>query len=305
MIDLDYDMLHEVGEQKDWNESFYFNFYDRGNDLCGFMRIGMKPNKKEKALFCFFLMPDGSIVGLKENVEMEDNELSAKGLKFTTVEAEKKWNLSFEGELNQMDKGEVKPVKVSFALDFDAITPQFDYRSCVTPEKEKIAQQVAAEHIEQVGNILGTVKVEDREFVVRALGERDHSWGVREWTAPRLWLWVTCQFNEKFAFNITKLEMDKGDVDAGFLYLDGEMIPIVKVDVAKEFQADGSPAELYMAFYDKDGNVYGVKGVTKRKAMMHFEGEDKKQTAVMWETLTRFKMDEEVGFGVAEYLIRQ
>ncbi len=298
-------MLHEVGEQKDWNESFYFNFYDRGNDLCGFMRIGLKPNKKEKALFCFFLMPDGSIVGLKENVEMEDNELSAKGLKFTAVEAEKKWNLSYEGELMQMDKGEVKPVKVSFALDFDAITPQFDYRNCVTPEKEKLAQQVAAEHIEQVGHFIGTVKVEEREFVVRALGERDHSWGVREWTAPRLWLWVTCQFNEKFAFNITKLEMDKGDVDAGFLYLDGEMIPIVKVDVAKEFQADGSPAELYMAFYDKDGNVYGVKGVTKRKAMMHFEGEDKKHHAVMWETLTRFKMDEEVGFGVAEYLIRQ
>jgi len=298
-------MLHEVGEQKDWNESFYFNFYDRGNDLCGFMRIGMKPNKKEKSLFCFFLMPDGSIVGLKENVEMEDNELSAKGLKFTAVEAEKKWNLSYEGELNQMDKGEVKPVKVSFALDFDAITPQFDYRSCVTAEKEKIAQQVAAEHIEQVGHCIGTVKVEEREFVVRALGERDHSWGVREWTAPRLWLWVTCQFNEKFAFNLTKLEMDKGDVDAGFLYLDGEMIPIVKVDVAKEFQADGSPAELYMAFYDKDGNVYGVKGVTKRKAMMHFEGEDKKHPSIMWETLTRFKMDEEVGFGVAEYLIRQ
>jgi hypothetical protein len=304
LIDLDYDMLHEVGEHKDWNESYYFNFFDRGNDLCGFMRIGMKPNKKEKSIFCFFLMPDGSIVGLKENAELESTELNGKGLSFELVEAEKKWTLRYDGELVRMDKGEVRPVKASFALEFEAITPQFDYRNCVTPEKEKLALQVAAEHIEQVGRLVGTVTIEDREFVVRALGERDHSWGARDWTAPRSWLWVTCQFNEGYAFNITKLEMDKGDVDAGFLFQDGEMIPIVKVDVAREFQADGSPSELYMAFYDKEGNVYGVKGVTKRKAMLQFDGEDKKHHSIMWETLTRFKLEDEVGFGIAEYLMR-
>ena len=68
--------------------------------------------------------------------------------------------------------------------------------------------------------------------------------------------------------------------------------------MATEFDADGSPSELYMAMYDKDGDVYGVKGVVKRKAMMHFESEDEKRTPVMCETLAKFKMDDEVGFGV-------
>ncbi|MFA5313124.1 MAG: hypothetical protein WC375_07415, partial [Methanomassiliicoccales archaeon] len=61
---MEYDIIHEAGEQKDWNESFYFNFYDRGNDLTGFMRIGLVPNKKEKTVFCFLMLPDGSVAGI-------------------------------------------------------------------------------------------------------------------------------------------------------------------------------------------------------------------------------------------------
>jgi hypothetical protein len=302
---LEYDILHEVGEQKDWNESFYFNFYDRGNDLCGFMRIGLQANKKEKSVFCFLMMPDGSIVGAKEHVEMADTELIGKGLKFEKVEADKKWVLHHEGELMRMDKGEQAPVMVTFNLEFEALNEPFDYRKCVSGENEKISQPVASEHIEQAGRVTGTVKVGDKEYTVKALGERDHSWGMRDWTAPREWIWITCQFSDDYAFNITKLEMDKGDVDAGFLFMDGQTIPIVKVDIAREFQADGSPSEIFMAFYDNEGNVYGVKGVTKKKTMLKFESDDKKHHAVMWETLTKFKLDEDVGFGIAEYLFRR
>ncbi|OPY34157.1 MAG: hypothetical protein A4E32_00427 [Methanomassiliicoccales archaeon PtaU1.Bin124] len=302
---MEYDVLHEVGEQKDWNESFYFNFYDRGNDLCGFMRIGLMPNKKEKSLFCFLMMPDGSLVGTKENVEMADNELRAKNLVFEKIEADKKWALRYEGELTMMDKGESKPVQVSFDLGFETLMEPYDYRRSVSGEKEKMSQAVASEHIEQAGKFSGTVKVGDKEYSVKGLGERDHSWGSRDWTAPRFWLWVTCQFNDGFAFNITKLEMDKGEIDAGFLLQDGAVVPIVKVDIAVERHSDDSPAELFMAFYDSDGNVYGTKGVTKKKALLKFEGEDKKHQAIMWETLTKFKIDDEVGYGIAEYLIRK
>lgn len=302
---MEYDVLHEVGEQKDWNESFYFNFYDRGNDLCGFMRIGLVPNKKEKSVFCFLMMPDGTLVGTKDSEEMADNELKAKGLSFEKLEADKVWALSYEGELAMMDKGEMKPVQAKFALKFENITEPFDYRKCVTAEKEKLAQAVASEHIEQVGYVTGTVHVGDKEYTVKAMGERDHSWGSRDWTAPHFWLWVTCQFNEGFSFNITKVVMDKGEIDAGFLFQDGQMIPLNKVDIAIEHHADGSPSELYMAMYDNDNNVYGCKGVTKKKAMLKFEGEDKKHHAVMWETLTKFKIDDDTGFGIAEYLFRK
>ena len=303
---MEYDVLHEVGEQKDWNESFYFNFYDRGNDLCGFMRIGLVPNKKEKTLFCFLMMPDGTLVGTKENVELTDNELRAKSLAFEKIEADKKWALRYEGELTMMDKDGPKPVQVQlrpWLRDADG-----------TFRLQKVRQRREGEDVPGSGQRAHRAGRQDHR---NGQGRGTRNTPSRHWArgttpgdpgtgpAPRFWLWVTCQFNDGLAFNITKLEMDKGEIDAGFLMQDGQVIPIVKVDIAVERHSDDSPAELYMAFYDNEGNVYGTKGVTKKKALLKFEGEDKKHQAIMWETLAKFKIDDETGFGIAEYLIRK
>jgi len=307
MIPVETDIIHEHGEQKNWNESFYFSFYDRGNDICGFMRLGLMPNKNEKMLFCFFMMPDGSIVGTKDNVEFDGSELNAKGLTFTKVEDEKVWNLKFEGELPTHMKGEETVSKVVFDLRFEGVNPMFNYRECVTGDKEAMAASVASEHLEQMGKVLGQLTIDDKDYYIKGLGERDHSWGERDWTAPRAWVWLTCQFNDGYGFNVTKMYMDKGDIDAGFIYVDGETLPIVKVDMVTEYDADGSPNTLYMAMYDKDGVVYGVKGEVKRKVVMEFKGEDNRGS-IMFENLARYRIDDgsdEVGFGIAEYLFRK
>jgi hypothetical protein len=306
MIPVETDIIHEHGEQKNWNESFYFSFYDRGNDICGFLRLGLKPNKNEKMLFCFFMMPDGSLVGTKESLEFDGDTLAAKGLTFTKVEEEKVWNLAFEGELPAHQKGEDSVVKVKFDLRFEGLNPMFNYRDCVTSDKEALASAVASEHLEQMGKVLGQLSVGDKEYYIKGLGERDHSWGERDWTAPRAWVWLTCQVNDDFGFNVTKLYMDKGDIDAGFLYVDGENLPLVKVDMVTEYDADGSPNTLYMAMYDKDGVVYGVKGEVKKKAVMEFKGENERGS-IMFETLARYRIDDgdDVGYGIAEYLFRK
>jgi len=306
MIPVETDIIHEHGEQKNWNESFYFSFYDRGNDICGFLRLGLKPNKNEKMLFCFFMMPDGSLVGTKESVEFDEATLSMKGVTFTKVEDEKVWNLAFDGELPVHNKGEDSVAKVKFDLRFEGTNPMFNYRECVTSDKEALAAAVASEHMEQMGKVLGNLKVDDREYYIKALGERDHSWGERDWTAPRAWVWLTCQVSEDFGFNVTKLYMDKGEIDAGFLYMDGENLPLVKVDMVTEYDADGSPNTLFMAMYDKDGVVYGVKGEVKKKAIMEFKGENDRGS-IMFETLAKYRIDdgEDAGYGIAEYLLRK
>jgi len=307
MISVETDVIHEHGEQKNWNESFYFSFYDRGNDICGFMRLGLKPNKNEKMLFCFFMMPDGSMVGTKEAVEFDGNDLTVKGMTFEKVEDEKVWNLRFDGDLPMHTKGEDSVVKVKFDLRFEGLNPMFNYHDCVTGDKEAMAAAVASEHLEQMVKVLGPLKVGERDLYIKGLGERDHSWGERDWTAPRAWVWLTCQFNEGYGFNVTKLYMDKGDIDAGFIFIDGETLPLVKVDMVTEYDADGSPNTLYMAMYDKDGVVYGVKGEVKKKAIMEFKGDDNRGS-IMFENLARYRIDDdtdEVGFGIAEYLFRK
>jgi len=306
MIPLETDIIHEHGEQKDWNEGFYFSFYDRGNDICGFMRLGLRPNRNEKTLHCFLMMPDGSLVGTKESIEFDGPTLSAKGVAFTKVEDEKVWNLSFAGELPSYRKGEDGTAKVSFDLRFEGLSPVFDYRECASSDKETLAAAVGSEHLEQMGKVLGSLSVDGREYYVKGLGERDHTWGEKDWTAPRGWVWLACQVNEGFGFNVTKLYLDKGEYDAGFLYMDGETLPVVKVDMVTEYDADGSPNTLFMAMYDKEGVVYGVKGEVKKKAVLEFkDGGDR--GSILFETLAKYRIDDgdDAGYGIAEYLFRK
>ncbi len=56
--------------------------------------------------------------------------------------------------------------------------------------------------------------------------------------------------------------------------------------------------------YDKDGDVYGVKAAVKRKVLLTMN-EDEKRTPVIFETLAKFKLDDDVGYGVLEYLLRK
>jgi hypothetical protein len=243
-------------------------------------------------------------MGIKDSVAMEDSELEAKGLKLVKVEEEKKWHLEFSGELPKMHKdAEMEPV--SFALDFTAMNNVYDYRESVSGDKEKMAQAVASEHTEQYGKVLGKLNVGTRVYDINGLGERDHSWGVRDWNAPRMWVWITCQFDEGYAFNLTKLFMDKGEVDAGFIHIDGKNVPIMRADIVTEYNRDNSPNTVYMALHDKDGDVHGVKAVVKHKATMPFASRDGKVVSHMHECLAKFTLDDDVGFGIVEYLIRR
>ena len=124
-----------------------------------------------------------------------------------------------------------EPVPVSFSLEFESLNPMFDYRECVDKESERISQKVASEHLEQFGRATGTVTVAGKPFEISGLGERDHSWGVRDWNAPKMWIWLTAEFSESLAFNVTKLFVEEGEVSAGFVYLDGRNLPVVKADI--------------------------------------------------------------------------
>lgn len=301
---MDTDMIHEFGAHAEWNESFYFNFYDRSNDICGFMRIGLKPNKDEKSVFCFLLMPDNAIIGFKGEQPYTSTGLSVNGLTFTKIASEKRWKLEFKGLMARL-ASPPQPINAAFSLDFEALNDMFDYRSCVNAEMEELSKNVVSEHLEQFGSIKGTLSIGDRSYQINGLSERDHSWGVREWTAPKMWIWLTCQFSEKEALNVTKLAVEQGEVDAGFAHLNGMSKPLEAVNIDTVYGIDGSPKSFRMVMKDKDGKQYEVEAEILKQAMLPFESPDKKELSIMYETLARYRMDGKVGYGIAEYLIKR
>jgi len=301
---LDTDTLHEFGKHPDWNESFYFNFYDRKIDVFAFMRIGLKPNRNEKSSFCFLMMPDGSLLGTKGENPADNTQLKVGDLRFEKVVPEKKWRLTFSGRVDKHAGKMSTHEQASFELDFECLNQAFDYRQCVTGVKEKISEEIASQHFEQFGKVTGRLALGENEYSVTGLGERDHSWGVREWNAPKMWIWLTCQFSESSALNVTKLVMDAGEVDAGFIHISGRNVPITKVNIETRYDQSGNPRGLKMTVEDKEGSMHDVTAEVMRPAVLPFPGRDGKSLSLLHENLAKYLMNSQVGFGVAEYLIR-
>ena len=301
---MDTDVLHEFGTHAEWNESFYFNFYDKARDICAFMRIGLKPNSNEKTGFCFFMMPDGSVLAMHGLEPVGDRELEVGNLRFEKILPEKKWQLAFSGMMERR-KGDAKASEqVSFSADYESLNRVFDYREYVSGINEKISEKIATQHLEQFGRAVGRLTIGAKEYTLDGLGERDHSWGVRDWNAPKMWIWLTCQFSEKSALNVTKLAMDGGEVDAGFIHLYGKNVPLMKVDIETSWDANHEPKGLEMKLKDMEGNVHEVSTGAMRKTVVPFAGRDGKSLSLMHENLARYKMGSRVGYGIAEYLIR-
>jgi predicted secreted hydrolase len=74
-----------------------------------------------------------------------------------------------------------------------------------------------AHHYEQSGAIRGTVTVDGEATAIAGVGQRDHSWGVRDMRAPASWRWLSCQFGEGLCFNATQVDVLGMRVQGGFV----------------------------------------------------------------------------------------
>lgn len=299
------DVLHPFGKHADWNESFYFNFYDREKDYCAFMRIGLKPNKDEKNMFCFFLSPDGHVIGTRDMEPFTDSQLKVKGLKFERIVPDKEWRLEYSGSMRHTVGSEIQRRDVSFDLTFRSLNKVFDYRNCASGYSDVVAQVAPAEHTEQFGRIEGTATIGAKTVTLSGLGERDHAWGTTDWIAPATWIWLSCQFSERLAFNLTKLMIGKEIVDAGFIHIDGENRPIIKADIFSEFNEGGGPKSLKALLMEGNGKIHEVEATVMRTAKVPFSRSIEKSVSVMFETLAKYRMGGETGYGIAEYLVRE
>lgn len=179
------DIVHPFGGHIDWNESFYFNMYDRDKDICAFMRIGLKPNRWEKNMFCYLIMPDGTTVGTRETESYDGPDLSVAGLRYRKIVPDKEWLLDYSGIMRRTVGGTVEKQNVDLSLRFEAVNEVYDYARSKTEGRENFSLIAAAEHVEQFGRLNGEITMNGRKTSLNGLGERDHAWGVGDWIPPR------------------------------------------------------------------------------------------------------------------------
>ncbi len=287
----------EAGEHEDWSESLYFNFHDREAELTAFMRIGLRPNRGVKEAFLFMMSP-GMVCGMR--ADGAGGGLEAGGLSFAPEG--QGWRLAFSGQLASMTEDGPIPIDADMDVLWTPLNEEFDYRRCVSAEGERLAASVAAEHREQYGEAVGKVALGGEVRRVRGLGERDHSWGVRDWNAPREWMWINCQLDRRTAFNLTRLVLDEGEVVAGFVHRDGRSLAVRRATVETRYAAKGGPQSFDIDIADEEGKRHLISGAVVRETALPFEKDGAR--SLLFETLAEYDWRGRKGYGIAEYLLR-
>jgi hypothetical protein len=239
-----------------------------------------------------------------DSVPFDGPAVQAKGLRFDVLEPGRRWRLSFTGGMERTTERKARKSHVEFDLQFEGLNDVFDYRECVSGPGEQASREVASEHLEQAGKVSGRLSTGLDDFAISALGERDHSWGVRDWGAPKGWTWLTCQFSESHALNLTKLVTDQGTVDAGFVFIDGRNLPVVRADLNVNADFDRNIKSFDMTLHDSEGGAHKVFGSVMRKVDLHHRSREGRSLATMNESLARYTVAGKIGYGIAEFLQR-
>ncbi len=284
--------LETLKKNSEWNESYYFNFHDRKNELTALMRLGNKVNKNEKSMFFYLISPQLSL-GMKSESFLDDQPLHMAGLSFQELESGK-WRLKYKGSLFDQLK---RKFKVKMDVNWQALNPIMDYRECVDERQVKLSSKVASLHYEQFGKAQGEIEIEAEKFQIEGLGERDFSQGVREWGSPRMWMWINSQFSSKEAFNITKLCVEEGEIDAGYFYNQESNQPLIRAEIKVEYDKN-LPSKFSLLLEDKKGTTYPVEGEIIQLAMIPVD-----ENMVLLETLSQYEWEGKLGYGVAEFLV--
>ncbi|MGC1121527.1 MAG: hypothetical protein WBA22_10580 [Candidatus Methanofastidiosia archaeon] len=286
-------LQHPPGPEKEWNESYYFNFYDPRNRIGGVTRIGFKPNKKEAVGYLFLFYKDEILkVVLREEIEMVPERIEVGSLQFLP-----EWTLTFTGNMAG-EKTDIR--KVGVVLEYSPLHTEFSYLECVTTQQLEIGKVVCEDHYEQIGLVTGRITVDSRSHDVVALGERDHSWGERDWNAPDLWIYVTALFEPEFGINIAKMLIKKEEIDTGFIMENGENIPVLDIK-AETITENGKQKEVLYRIRDITGRKFTLTGNVLHTVQIPYRGTG---VSVLNENLTAFTCGKKRGYGIAEYLVK-
>ncbi len=310
------DYMHPLGPEPNFNESMYFNFFDRTQSLGGWMRLGNRANERYAEMTVTFYLPDGRVLFMYKRPEIESNDaFDAGGLRFTVFEPTQRLATTYQG--SAVDLKEPREMadprrafkdnpmrKVSLDLLHEAVGPF--YGGVRQRDRQELApeDQFASAHYEQHMKVTGTLEIGDDRYDISGFGLRDHSWGPRYWQAIHRYEWLTLNFGEDFGAMVSIIQRDpegKSLRAGGVIVRGDELEPLVEAEIEADYEENGLYHRAVRARVRTqkgeslvfDGKVLGFIPLRNRR-----EG----RVTHIGEGMTEWRCGDRVGYGLSEFL---
>jgi hypothetical protein len=320
------DLMHPNTSESNFNESAYYNFYDRKNRVGGFARLGNRPNEGNAEMTVCVYLPDNTVGFMFKRPEITNNEAhQAGGLKFEVVKPFEHHRVSYSGKLCMLkDPLQMAEPTTAFKSNpYAACELRLDYYG-VAPGwggelREKTAsgwespkptgdptQQFAKGHFEQHGHALGTLKIEGSsyDFKIDGLGLRDHSWGPRYWQAPKYYRWLTMNFDEGLgAMATVTMNRDGTEHPGGFISRKGNQNQnITQVSIETDFAGEQQLHDRIKVTCNTEAGDPPIVITGKVLSMIPLRNRRAGAITRIAEGMTEWRWGDKVGYGLSEYL---
>ncbi|MGB8651314.1 MAG: hypothetical protein WCD35_11695 [Mycobacteriales bacterium] len=216
---------HEPGGERLWNESWYADFVTADGSLGGYLRLGLSPNQGSAWVLVALAGPGRPTVLVDDKGAPLPGEgpvqvtTSAYRFALQTVEPLRSWRVHGEGRGSSFPdpagilRGE-QGADCALALDLTWTTDGEPYRYPVGTRYEIPCL------------VSGTVTLGGEvHHLSGAVGQRDHSWGVRDWEQAT-WCWSACRLDDGTRAHLTRIDLPGLRLDLGYLQRVGGMTAV-------------------------------------------------------------------------------
>ena len=304
--------LHELGPETTFNESMYFNVYDPGEQVGGFVRLGNRANEGYAEMTACLYLPDGRVAFMYHRPEITRNDaFAAGGMTFEVVEPFEDLRVGYEGKVVRLDDplAMADPRRAFTGNPYEQAKVALTYTRVSDPiggepteSHEREGEEFAKGHYEQLNAVTGTIAVGAEEWAIAGFGLRDHSWGPRTWQAPWYYRWLTANFGDDFGFMGSRIARpDREGMRGGFIW-DGErIIPCHGFEISTEWTETGTYHRAVEAVLHHAEGSLAVHGKVLNLIPLR-NRRDGRVTRIS-EGLTEWTLEDgRVGYGLSEYL---
>ncbi|HEM47099.1 MAG TPA: hypothetical protein ENO23_08650 [Alphaproteobacteria bacterium] len=309
------DYMHPLGEEPNFNESMYFNFFDAEQSIGGFVRLGNRANEGRAEMTVCVYLPDGRVLFNFQRAPIDHNDaFDAGGMKFEVVEPTEHLRTTYRGKVIELqDPRHLADPSTAFResprrelvldLDHRAAGPMYGGAKDRDEDERPAEEQFAKAHYEQHMAVTGTIEIDGQKTPISGFGLRDHSWGPRHWQAIHGYEWLTMNFGPDFGAMISVIRRDDGG-DArrgGVLVRDGELDLVTDVDIETEYEANGLYHKaLRVSLTTQSGERLRIDGDVK--GFIPLRNRREGQVTHIGEGMTEWRCGDRVGYGLSEML---
>lgn len=233
---------HAAGDEPLWSESWYFDFADPQQGIGGWVRLGLMPNENTAWVNALLCGPDMPTVAL-----LDFENTGAINLVLEATEPLQTYTVTVRGRAQAYDDPSAllhgqpgRPVEATMELIWTTVGVPYQYR--ITPRYEIPCA------------VSGTVTVDGREYALNAVpGQRDHSWGVRDWWSMD-WVWSALHFDDGTHAHGVDLRIPGAPpIGIGYIQRQGEpLVELQGVSSEATFAGNDLPATTTITYTPGD-----------------------------------------------------